>query len=80
MYKKGGKNIRECLVNANINTIDSSNLTVSYGCYDCGRNWIDCKYLKEKVEYFYSCVTKKQYKKRKNVNCQSKKCHTLSYL
>ena len=38
VYKKGGKNIRECLANTNINTIDSSNLTVSYGCYDCGRN------------------------------------------
>ena len=79
VYRKGGKNIREWLANTNINTIGSSNI-VSYGCYDCGRNCIDCKYLKEKVEYFYSCVTKRQYKNRQNVKCQSTKCHTLSHL
>ena len=71
MYRKGGKNIKEWLANTNINTIDSSNI-VSYGCYYRGRNCIDCKYLKEKGEYFYSYVTKRQYKVRQNVNCQSK--------
>ena len=63
VYKKEGKNIKEWLANTNINTIDSSNL-VSYGYYDCGRNCISCKYLKEKSEYFYSYVTKRQYKVR----------------
>ena len=51
VYRKGGNNIKEWLGNTNINTINSSNI-VSYGCYDCGRNCIDCKYLKEKGEYF----------------------------
>ena len=49
----------------------SSNI-VSYGCYDCGRNCINCKYLKEKGESFYSYATKRQYKVKQNVNCQSK--------
>ena len=31
----------------------SSSNIVSYGCYDCGRNCIDCKYLEEKGEYLY---------------------------
>ena len=57
VYRKGGKNIKEWLANTNINTINSSNI-VSYGCYDCGRNYIDCKYLKEKGEYFCSYVNK----------------------
>ena len=71
MYRKGGKNIKQWLANTNINTIDSSN-TVCYGCYNCGRNCINCKYLKEKGEHFYSHVTKRLYKVRQNVNCQSK--------
>ena len=54
-----------------INTIDSSNID-SYGCYDCGINCIDYKYLKEKGEYFYSYVTKRRYKVKQNVICQSK--------
>ena len=58
VYRKGGKNIKEWLANTNINTIDSRNI-VSYGCYNCRRNCIDCKYLKEKGEYFYSYVTKR---------------------
>ena len=62
-YKKGGKNTKEWLANTNINTIYSRNI-VSYGCYDCGRNCIDCKYSKEKREYFYSCFIKIQYKVR----------------
>ena len=37
---------------ANINTIDYSNV-VHYGCYSCGRNCIDCKYLKDKDEYYF---------------------------
>ena len=53
-----------------INTIDSSNID-SYGCYDCGINCIDYKYLKEKGEYFYSYVTKRRYKVKQNVICQS---------
>ena len=63
--------IKEWLANTNINTIDSSNI-VSYGCCNCGRNCIDCKYLKEKGEYFYSYVTMRRYKVRQNVNCVSK--------
>ena len=47
--------------------MDSRNI-VSYGCYDCGRNCIDCKCLKGKGEYFYIYVTKRQYKIRQNVN------------
>ena len=62
-YRKGDKNIKEWLANTNINSIDSRNI-VSYGCYDCGRNCIDCKYLKEKGESFYSYFTKRQYKVR----------------
>ena len=64
------------LANTNINTIDSSNI-ISYVCYDYGRNCIDCKYLKEKGEYFYSYLTNKRYKVWQNVNCQSK---TVIYL
>ena len=75
VYRRGGKNIKEWLANANIDTIDSSNI-VSYGCYDCGRSCIDCKYLKEKGEYFYSYVTKRRYKNRQNVNCHSKMSYT----
>ena len=45
---------------------------VHYGCYSCGRNCIDCKYLKDKGEYYYSHVTKRRYKIRQNVNCQSR--------
>ena len=41
--EKQVKNIKELLTNTNINTIDSSNI-ISYGCYDCGRCCIDCKY------------------------------------
>ena len=55
----------------NIKAMDSSNI-VSDGCYDYGRNCIDCIYLKEKGEYFYSYVTKRQYKVGQNVNCLSK--------
>ena len=62
--------MKECLANTNVNSIDSGNI-VSYGCYDCGSNCIDCKYLKEKGEYFYSFVTKRRYKVMQNVNCQS---------
>ena len=64
VYRKGGKNIKEWLANTSIDIINSSNI-VSYGCYECGRNCIDCKYLKEKGEYFYSYVTKGRYKVRK---------------
>ena len=66
MYRKGGKNIKEWLTKTNVNTLDSSNIA-SYGCYDCGRNCIDYKYLKEKGQYFYSYVTRRQYKLRPNV-------------
>ena len=52
VYRKGGKNIKQWLANTNINTIDSSNI-VLYGCYDCGRNCINCKYLKEKSENIF---------------------------
>ena len=76
MYKKGGENIKGWLAITNINTIDSSNF-VSYGCYDCGSNFIDSKYLKEKGEYFYSYITKRRYKVRRNVNCPSK---SVTYL
>ena len=69
--EKGGKNIKEWVCSANINTIDYSNV-VHYGCYSCGRNCIDCKYLKDKGEYYYSHVTKRRYKIRQNVNCQSR--------
>ena len=48
VYRKGDKNIKVWLNNTIINTIDSSNI-ISYYCYDCGSNFIDCKYLKEKV-------------------------------
>ena len=51
--------------------MDSRNI-VSDGCYDYGRNCIDCIYFKEKGEYFYSYVTKRQYKVGQNVNCLSK--------
>ena len=71
VYRRGGKNIKEWLASPNINTIDSS-VTESYGCYDCGKNCIDCKYLRDKGEYFYSNITKRRYKVRQNVNCQSK--------
>ena len=71
VHRKGGKNIKERLANTNVNTIDSSNI-VSYGCNDCGRNCIDCKYLKEKGECFYSYVTKRRYKVRQSANFQSK--------
>ena len=71
MYRKGGKIIKEWLANTNINTIDSSNI-FSYDCYHCGSNCIDCKYFKEKGEYFYSDVTKRRYKIKGNVNYQSK--------
>ena len=71
VYRKWGKNIKDWVSNTNINTTDSSNI-VSFGCYDCGRDCINCKYLKEKGEYFYSYVTKKQYKVKQNVNSQSK--------
>ena len=70
VHRKGGKNIKERLANTNVNTIDSSNI-VSYGCNDCGRNCIDCKYLKEKGECFYSYVTKRRYKVRQSANFQS---------
>ena len=63
VYRKGGKYIKEWLRNTNINTIDLSNI-VSYGCYDCRRNCIDCKYLKEKGEYVYRYATKRRYKVR----------------
>ena len=63
--------MKEWLANTNINTIDPSNI-VYHRCYDCGRNCVNCKYLKEKVEYFNSYVTKRRYKVRQNVNCQSK--------
>ena len=36
LYRKGGKNIKEWLVKTKINIMDSSN-TISYGCYDCGK-------------------------------------------
>ena len=71
VYRKGGKNIKEWLCSANINTIDYSN-AVHYGCYSCGRNCIDCKYLKDKGENYYSHVTMCRYKIRQNVNCQSR--------
>ena len=71
VYRKGSKNSKEWLTNTNINTIDSSNI-VSYVCYHCGMNCISCKYLKEKDECFYIYVTKRPYKIRQNVNCQSK--------
>ena len=45
---------------------------VYYGCYSCGRNYIDCKYLKDKGEYYYSPVTMRQYKIRQNMNGQSR--------
>ena len=63
VYRKGGKNIKEWLASPNINTMDSS-IKESYGCYGCGKNCIDCKYLKDKGEYFYSNVTKRRYKVR----------------
>ena len=69
MHRKGGKNIEEWLAKPNTNIIDSSNI-VSYGCYDCGRNCIDCKCLQEKGEYFI--VMSLRDKVRQNVNCQSK--------
>ena len=61
MYWKWGKIIKESLPNTNINTRDSSNI-VSYGWYNCGTNCIDCKYLNEKGEHFYSYLTNRQYK------------------
>ena len=57
VYRKGRKTIKECLINTNINAIDSTNF-VSCGCYNRGRNCIHCKYLNEKVEYYYSYVAK----------------------
>ena len=71
VYRKGAKSIKEWLCSANINTIDYSNV-VHYGCYSSGRNCIDCKYLKDKGEYYYSHVTKRRYKIRQNVTCQSR--------
>ena len=62
--------MKEWLANTDVNTIDSGNI-VSYGCYNCGKNFLDCKYLKEKGEYFYRFVTKRRYKVMQNVNCQS---------
>ena len=62
--EKEVKSIKEQLANTNINTADSSNI-VSYGSYDCGRNCIDCKYLKENDEQFYSYVAKRQYSQAK---------------
>ena len=38
LYRKGGKNIKEWLVKTKINIMDSIN-TISYGCYDCGKEW-----------------------------------------
>ena len=46
------KNVNEWLVNTNTNTKDLSNI-VSHGCFDCGKNLIFCKYLKEKGKYFF---------------------------
>ena len=51
--------------------MDSRNI-VSYGCYDCGRNCIDSKCLKEKDEYLFNYVIKRQCKIKQIVNCQSK--------
>ena len=62
--EKEVKGIKEWLANTNINTADSKNI-VSYGSYDCGRNCIDRKYLKENGEQFYSYVTKRQYSQAK---------------
>ena len=57
------KIFKEWSANIIINTIDSSNI-VSYGCYDCGRNCYDCKYLIGNGEYFYIYVTRRRYKVR----------------
>ena len=69
IFKNGVKDFQ--IVYRNINTKDSSNI-VSYGCHDCGRKCIHCKYLKEKDEYDYSSVSKLRDKIRQNVNCQSR--------
>ena len=72
VYKRGGKNIKELIASPTINKFDSSNETIQSGCFSCGKNCIDCKYLENKGQFFQSTTTKRRHKVRQRVDCLTK--------
>ena len=66
LYMSGCTWIKQWLASSAVNAIDSRN-KLMYGWTDCSKNWIDCKYLKNKGQHFQKNVTKNVYKNRKTL-------------
>ena len=71
VYQRGGKNIKEWIAGSSINS-SRGDQVIQGACSPCGKNCIDCPYLENKGQHFSSTVTKRSYKVRQEVNCESR--------
>ena len=71
-FRRGGKNIKEWIASPTLNTFDSSIEEVNTPqCTDCGKNCVDCGYLKDKGRSFRSNSLNRKFLLRQKVNCLS---------